>query len=80
MLELKVSHKMNGINLDINILKKNLAFIREEITRVTVIKEQLETGPGARSDDAIKIIKTYGEVLSNLRALLRYEYDAEAEW
>ena len=69
---------MNGINLDINILKKNLAFIREEITRVTVIKEQLETGPGARSDDAIKIIKTYGEVLSNLRALLRYEYDAES--
>ena len=40
---------MNGIDLDINILKKNLAFIREEITRVTVIKEQLETGPGARS-------------------------------
>ncbi|MCI7162143.1 MAG: hypothetical protein MSA19_01930 [Butyricimonas virosa] len=71
---------MNGIDLDINILKKNLAFIREEITRVTVIKEQLETGPGARSDDAIKIIKTYGEVLSNLRALLRYEYDAESEW
>ena len=71
---------MNGIDLDINILKKNLAFIREEITRVTVIKEQLETGPGARSDDAIKIIKTYGEVLSNLRALLRYEYDAEFEW
>ena len=71
---------MNGIDLDINILKKNLAFIREEITRVTVIKEKLETGPGARSDDAIKIIKTYGEVLSNLRALLRYEYDAESEW
>ena len=71
---------MNGIDLDINILKKNLAFIREEITRVTVIKEQLETGPGARSDDAIKIIKTYGEVLSNLRASLRYEYDAESEW
>ena len=71
---------MNGIDLDINILKKNLAFIREEITRVTVIKEQLETCPGARSDDAIKIIKTYGEVLSNLRALLRYEYDAESEW
>jgi hypothetical protein len=71
---------MNGIDLDINILKKNLAFIREEIARVTVIKEQLETGPGARSDDAIKIIKTYGEVLSNLRALLRYEYDAESEW
>ena len=71
---------MNGIDLDINILKKNLAFIREEIARVTVIKEQLETGPGARSDDAIKIIKTYGEVLSNLRALLRDEYDAESEW
>ena len=71
---------MNGIDLDINILKKNLAFIREEIARVTVIKEQLDTGPGARSDDAIKIIKTYGEVLSNLRALLRYEYDAESEW
>lgn len=71
---------MNGIDWDINILKKNLAFIREEIARVTVIKEQLETGPGARSDDAIKIIKTYGEVLSNLRALLRYEYDAESEW
>ena len=71
---------MNGIDLDINILKKNLAFIREEIARVTVIKEQLETGPGARSDDAIKIIKTYGEVLSNLRVLLRYEYDAESEW
>ena len=71
---------MNGIDLDINILKKNLAFIREEITRVTVIKEQLENDTGARSDDAIKIIKTYGEVLSNLRALLRYEYDAESEW
>lgn len=71
---------MNGINLDINILRKNLAFIREEITRITEVKKQLETGPGVRSDDAIKIIKTYGEVLSNLRALLRYEYDAESEW
>lgn len=30
---------MNGIDLDINVLKKNLAFVREEITRVTVIKE-----------------------------------------
>lgn len=68
---------MNGIDLDINILKKNLAFIREEITRVTVIKEQLETGPGARSDDAVKILGTYEEILSNLNSLLRYEYDAE---
>ena len=71
---------MNGIDLDINILKKNLAFIREEITRVTVIKEQLETGPGARSDDAVKILGTYEEILSNLNSLLRYEYDAESEW
>ena len=68
---------MNGIDLDINILKKNLAFIREEITRVTVIKEQLETGPGVRSDDAVKILGTYEEILSNLNSLLRYEYDAE---
>ncbi len=68
---------MNGINLDINILRQNLAFIREEIARITEVKKQLETGPGARSDDAIKILKTYGEVLSNLRALLKYEYDAE---
>lgn len=71
---------MNGIDLDINILKKNLAFIREEITRVTVIKEQLENDTGARSDDAVWILKTYGEVLSNLRSLLRYDYDAESEW
>lgn len=68
---------MNGINLDINILRQNLAFIREEIAMITEVKKQLETGPGARSDDAIKILKTYGEVLSNLRALLKYEYDAE---
>ena len=71
---------MNGIDLDINILKKNLAFIREEITRVTVIKEQLENDTGARSDDAVWILKTYGEVLSNLRSLLRYDYDVESEW
>lgn len=71
---------MNGIDLDINVLKKNLAFVREEITRVTVIKEQLENDTGARSDDAVWILKTYGEVLSNLRSLLRYEYDAESEW
>ena len=71
---------MNGIDLDINVLKKNLAFIREEITRVTVIKEQLENDTGARSDDAVWILKTYGEVLSNLRSLLRYDYDAESEW
>lgn len=71
---------MNGIDLDINVLKKNLAFVREEITRVTVIKEQLENDAGARSDDAVWILKTYGEVLSNLRSLLRYEYDAESEW
>ena len=61
---------MNGIDLDINILRQNIAFIREEITRITTIKEQLETNPGARSDDATKI-------LSNLRSLLRHEYDAE---
>ena len=71
---------MNGIDLDINVLKKNLAFIREEITRVTVIKEELENDTGARSDDAVWILKTYGEVLSNLRSLLRYDYDAESEW
>ena len=70
---------MNGIDLDINVLKKNLAFIREEITRVTVIKEQLENDTGARSDDAVWILKTYGEVLSNLRSLLRYDDDAESE-
>ena len=68
---------MNGIDLDINILRQNIAFIREEITRITTINEQLETNPGARSDDATKILKTYGEILSNLRSLLRHEYDAE---
>lgn len=68
---------MNGIDLDINILRQNLAFIREEITRITTMKKQLETGTGARSDDAVKLLITYGEILSNLRALLRYEYDAE---
>lgn len=71
---------MNGINLDINILRKNLAFIREEITRITEVKKQLETGLGARSDDAVKILGTYEEILSNLNSLLRYEYDAESEW
>ena len=68
---------MNGINLDINILRKNLAFIRGEITRITEVKKQLETGLGARSDDAVKILGTYEEILSNLNSLLRYEYDAE---
>ena len=70
---------MNGINLDINILRKNLAFIREEITRITEVKKQLETGLGARSDDAVKILGTYEEILSNLNSLLRYEYDAEMD-
>ncbi|WP_455968276.1 hypothetical protein [Butyricimonas virosa] len=70
---------MNGINLDINILRQNLAFIREEITRITEVKKQLETGPGARSDDAVKILGTYEEILSNLNSLLRYEYDAEMD-
>lgn len=32
---------MNGINLDINILRQNLAFIREEITRITEVEKQL---------------------------------------
>lgn len=68
---------MNGIDLDINILRQNLAFIREEITRITTMKKQLEAGTGARSDDAVKLLTTYEEILSNLRALLRYEYDAE---
>ena len=68
---------MNGIDLDINILRQNLAFIREEITRITTMKKQLETGTGNRSDDAVKLLTTYEEILSNLRALLRYEYDAE---
>ena len=68
---------MNGINLDINILRQNLAFIREEITRITEVKKQLENSPGARSDDAVKILGTYEEILSNLNSLLRYEYDAE---
>lgn len=70
---------MNGINLDINILRKNLAFIREEITRITEVKKQLETGPDARSDDAVKILGIYEEILSNLNSLLRYEYDAEMD-
>lgn len=70
---------MNGINLDINILRQNLAFIREEITRITEVKKQLETGHGVRSDDAVKILGTYEEILSNLNSLLRYEYDAEMD-
>ena len=45
---------MNGINLDINILRKNLAFIREEITRITEVKKQLETGHEVRSDDDVR--------------------------
>ena len=70
---------MNGINLDINILRQNLAFIREEITWITEVKKQLETGPDARSDDAVKILGIYEEILSNLNSLLRYEYDAEMD-
>ena len=70
---------MNGINLDINILRQNLAFIREEITRITEVKKQLETGPDARSDDAVKILGIYEEILSNLNSLLRYEYDGEMD-
>ena len=70
---------MNGINLDINILRQNLAFIREELTRITEVKKQLETDSGVRSDDAVKILGTYEEILSNLNSLLRYEYDAEMD-
>ena len=77
MLKLKVRNKMNGINLNMNILRSNLTFIREEIARITEVKKQLENGPGARSDDAVKILGTYEEILSNLNSLLRYEYDAE---
>ena len=68
---------MNGINLNMNILRSNLTFIREEIARITEVKTQLENGPVARSDDAVKIFGTYEEILSNLNSLLRYEYDAE---
>lgn len=68
---------MNGINLNMNILRSNLTFIREEIARITEVKKQLENSPGARSDDAVKILGTYEEILSNLNSLLRYEYDAE---
>ena len=68
---------MNGINLNMNILRSNLTFIREEIARITEVKTKLENGPGARSDDAVKILGTYEEILSNLNSLLRYEYDAE---
>jgi hypothetical protein len=77
VLKLKVRNKMNGINLNMNILRSNLTFIREEIARITEVKTQLENGPGARSDDAVKIFGTYEEILSNLNSLLRYEYDAE---
>ena len=68
---------MNGINLDINILRKNLAFIREEITRITEVKKRFKTGPSPAGGCRVKILGTYEEILSNLNSLLRYEYDAE---
>lgn len=66
--------------MDINILLPESRFYPcEEITRITEVKKQLETGPDARSDDAVKILGIYEEILSNLNSLLRYEYDAEMD-
>ena len=68
---------MNGIALNLTILRENLDFIRGEITRITAVKKQLESNPRAKSDDAVRLLKSYGEILSNLKYLLQCEYDAE---
>lgn len=35
---------MNGINLNMNILRSNLTFIREEIARITEVKTKMVLG------------------------------------
>lgn len=68
---------MNGISLDTTTLQENINFIREEIKRIKAIKKNVESCPGARSDDAARLIITYDSIISNLNYLLQYNYDAE---
>lgn len=68
---------MNGFTLDREILEKNIAFIREEYSRVKAARDCLIAQAGGRSDDAGTILKTYDNIIRELNYLLQYSYDAE---
>lgn len=67
----------NGYMLELEILKKHLDFIREEIKRFQTYKEELSNSSGARSDDAGTLLGAYGRITFELNALLRNSYDAD---
>lgn len=68
---------MNGYELEADVLRKNLEFIREEIKRMEVVRSELEASKGVRSDDADTLLRGYGRIMSELKYLLRFDYDAE---
>lgn len=68
---------MNGFTLDHAILTKNLAFIREEYSRMKAARNCLIAQAGNKSDDAVTILKTYDNIIRELNYLLQYNYDAE---
>ena len=68
---------MNGFTLHRAILEKNIAFIREEYSRVKAARDCLIAQAGSRSDDAGTILKTYDNIIRELNYLLQYSYDAE---
>ncbi len=59
-------------------LRSNLNFIRQEITRIQQAYDELSNKPDEnRSDDADTLLRGYSRVLSELKNLLRHDYDVE---
>lgn len=67
---------MNGIALDEVTLMYHLEFIREEIGRIRVLRDQLRVNPGVKSDDGNRLLVSYERILQELNYLFQYEYDA----
>lgn len=69
---------MSYYELNPEILKSNLEFIREEIKRIDAARQKLaEQLPDAKSDDADTLIRGYSRAIADLRSLIRYNYDAD---
>lgn len=68
---------MNGIALDEITLKYHLDFVRKEIGRIKVLKDQLQTNPGVKSDDGNRLLVSYERILQELHYLLQYDFDTK---
>lgn len=68
---------MNGIALDEITLMYHLEFVREEIGRIKVFKDQLQTNPGVKSDDGNRLLVSYERILQELHYLLQYDFDTK---